>query len=355
MNPHEHAQASVAPSDLQVLRQSLSRMRGGPNAPPTSPTSTASAPRQLRPLLLGLLLLAGLAGGLGGLGVWAARAKAPAPATPTATAPASPQVAAAPAGVVLEASGYVVAQRQATVSSSMTGRLLRLHVQEGARVRRGDLIAELDPGIQTAQVAHARAGVKAAEQAVEVTRQRLQAAERSAARDRNLADQGFLSPAHLDQSHSSVQTLQAQLDAELSQVQVAREQHRIQQEQLQHVQVRAPFDGIVSGLTAHEGEIVSPISGGGGFTRTGICTITDTGSLEGEADIGERYLSRLHVGQRVQVRLPAYPQHQLEAQVLTLPSSVDRNTAAARLRIRFSSIPSELRPGLRAEFVFQES
>lgn len=351
MNPHEHAQASVPPSDLQALRQSLSRMRGGPDAPLTSPTSAAPAPRQLRPLLLGLLLLAGLAGGLG---VWAARAKAPAPAAPAATAPVPPQ-AAASAGVVLEASGYVVAQRQATVSSSMTGRLLRLHVQEGAWVRQGDLIAELDPGIQSAQVAHARAGVKAAEQAVEVTRQRLLAAQRSAARDRNLADQGFLSPAHLDQSHSGVQTLQAQLDAELSQVQVAREQHRIQQEQLQHVQVRAPFDGIVSGLTAHEGEIVSPISGGGGFTRTGICTITDTGSLEGEADIGERYLSRLHVGQRVQVRLPAYPQHRLEAQVLTLPSSVDRNTAAARLRIRFSSIPSELRPGLRAEFVFQES
>jgi RND family efflux transporter MFP subunit len=292
----------------------------------------------------------------------AAAATQPADATNATAAPTAPTAAtrsqpAAPAhasnAVLLEASGFVVARRQATVSASQTGRLARLFVTEGEQVHRGDLIAELDAGISQAEVAYAEAGVRAAERSVEVTRRKLEAAHRAAARDQGLAKDGFISAAGLDQSTSSVDTLQAQLEAELSQVAVAREQQRIQMEQMQGIQVRAPFDGVVTGIAAHEGEIVSPVSGGGGFTRTGICTIVDPSSVEGEVDVNERYLGRLQPGQPVLVHLPAYPKLSFKGTVATLPAVIDRNTAAARIRVSFPAPAAELRPGLRADFSFE--
>ncbi|MEW6707926.1 MAG: efflux RND transporter periplasmic adaptor subunit, partial [Pseudomonadota bacterium] len=300
----------------------------------------------------------GIAAAAGARQAW--RADEPPAAAPVAAAVparASPPPAAgtgpAPAGVMLEASGFVVARRQATVSASQTGRLARVYVSEGATVRRGDLIAELDAGISRAEVAYAQAGVRAAESAVEVTRRKLEAARRIAARDQGLAKNGFISAAGLDESTTSVETLQAQLQAELSQVAVAREQQRIQMEQMQGIQVRAPFDGVVTGLAAHVGEIVSPVSGGGGFTRTGICTIVDPTSVEGEVDVNERFLERLRPGQPVQVRLPAYPSLKVQGTVAALPAVIDRNTAAARIRIRFPTPVPELRPGMRADFAFE--
>jgi RND family efflux transporter MFP subunit len=267
--------------------------------------------------------------------------------------PPAPPAHGATEAAVLEASGFVVASRQATVSASITGRITRVHVKEGALVRRGDLIAELDNDISSAQVAYAQAGVLAAERAVEVTRRRLATASRTAARDRDLAAQGFISGASLDQSNGGADALQAQLEAELSQVEVAREQQRIQVVQKQGLRVRAPFDGIVVGVAATEGEVVSPMSGGGGFTRTGICTIVDLSSLEGEVDVSERHLGRIRAGQSVTVKLPAYPALSFEGKVVSLPSSIDRNTAAARVRIVFVNPGLELRPGLRADFSFK--
>lgn len=285
--------------------------------------------------------------------VAASATTAAAPAASTEAGLRTDSTALAPTGaVILEASGFVVARREATVSASQTGRLARVFVKEGAHVRRGDLIAELDAGISRAEVAYAEAGVQAAERAAEVTRRKLETARRAAERDQGLAHDGFISAAGLDQSTSSVATLQAQLEAEQSQVAVAREQQRIQVEQMQGIEVRAPFDGIVTDLNAHEGEIVSPISGGGGFTRTGICTIVDPASLEGEVDVNERYLERLRPGQGVEVRLPAYPSLKFRGTVAALPAVVDRNTAAARIRIVFPAPAPELRPGMRADFAF---
>ena len=344
----------------EETRRKLAQLRGLA-APPAAPV--APPPARRFPWAWGA---AGLATALAVAGVvmsWPAWRGGQAQAVAVLQAPASaaaavavPQgVPAVPGGAVLEASGFVVASRQATVSASTTGRIAKLYVAEGQQVRRGDLIAELDAGIPAAQVAYAQAGVLAAQRNVEVTRRKLEAAHRSAARDQDLANQGFISRASLDQSHSTVEAMQAQLEAEVSQVAVAREQQRIQAEQMASVRVRAPFDGVVTGLSAHEGEIVSPISGGGGFTRTGICTLLDEASLEGEVDVNERYLARLRVGQRVQVRLPAYPAVVFEGRVADLPTSIDRNTSAARLRIQFVRRVPELRTGMRADFAFERT
>jgi RND family efflux transporter MFP subunit len=354
----------------EETRRRLAQLRGlgAPAMPPAMPAAAPVAPLRAplsashTPWAWGV---AGVATAVAAAAVavaWPAWRASPAVAVAAPTAAASSTVGAAtapavavPGGAVLEASGFVVAGRQATVSASTTGRIAKLYVAEGQQVRRGELIAELDAGIPAAQVAYAQAGVLAAERSVEVTRRKLAAAHRSAARDQDLATQGFISRASLDQSSSNVEAMQAQLDAEISQVAVAREQQRIQAEQMASVRVRAPFDGVVTGVSAREGEIVSPISGGGGFTRTGICTLLDEASLEGEVDVNERYLARLHVGQRVQVRLPAYPAVVFEGRVADLPTSIDRNTSAARLRIRFVQRVPQLRTGMRADFAFERT
>ena len=342
-------------SEAESTRRMLAGLRGlapAERATVAAPGRIAARPRRWWLLVAGALAAASMFV----LGQRWAGAGAAFTAQPLATAVAAPAVPVAPGAadsLVLEASGFVVASRQATVSVSMTGRIARVHVKEGSMVKRGDLIAELDGDISSAQVSYAQAGVQAAGRAAEVTRHRLATANRSAARDRDLAAQGFISGASLDQSIGGVEALQAQLNAEVSQVEVAREQQRIHEVQRQGLRVRAPFDGIVVSVAANEGEIVSPVSGGGGFTRTGICTIVDLSSLEGEVDISERHLARIRAGQLVTVRLPAYPKLSFEGRVLSLPSSIDRNTAAARVRIAFVNPAPELRPGLRADFAFK--
>jgi HlyD family secretion protein len=257
-----------------------------------------------------------------------------------------------PTGSVLEASGFVIAGRQATVSASITGRIARLQVTEGSFVRRGQPIAELDAGISDAQVAYAEAGVRAADKAAGVTRARMQAANRDKRRSEDLAAQGFVSQASLEQTTAALESLQAQLTSDLSQVEVARKQLALQREQLRSVKVVAPFDGVVTSVSAHVGEIVSPISGSGGFTRTGICTIVDPESVEGEVDVSEQYLGRLRKDLPVSVRFPAYPDITVSGRIAVLPAAVDRNTAAIKVKITFDDLVQQLTPGMRADFTF---
>lgn len=333
------------PQETRRLLASLSGLRDGAAAPSPSRAASHSARYRLI-LLLAVLAIAGV----GGAAWWAQAWQAPAAPAPVATAP-SPK-ATAPTGSVLEASGFVVANRQATVSASITGRIARLQVTEGSYVRRGQIIAELDAGISAAQVAVAEAGVRAAETAAGVTRAKIQAATRNLSRSEDLASRGFVSQASLDQTAETSDSLQAQFMSDLSQVEVARKQLALQREQLRSVNIVAPFDGVVTELSAHVGEIVSPISGGGGFTRTGICTIVDPKSLEGEVDVNEQYLGRLRKDQPVAVRFPAYPDVTLQGRIAVLPATVNRNTAAVKVKIALDSTAQQLTPGMRADFTF---
>jgi RND family efflux transporter MFP subunit len=270
---------------------------------------------------------------------------------PANTPPPAPSPAAEP-GDVLQASGFVVATREATVSAETTGRVVRLLVSEGSRVERGQTIAELDASVQQAQVEHARARVAASEDAVAVTESKVAAARRNLERSRSLIKRGFISQSQLDEATDQLAQLEAQLVSDRSQIKVARKELALESKQLDNTRIAAPFDGVVTELAAHVGEIVSPISAGGGFTRTGICTIVDLSSLEGEIDVNEQYLGRIAGGQGVSVTSPAYPSLRIEGHVDTVTAAVDRSTAAVKVRIAFDEAPGKLIPGMRIDAAF---
>ncbi|MBY0565411.1 MAG: efflux RND transporter periplasmic adaptor subunit [Hyphomonadaceae bacterium] len=270
-----------------------------------------------------LALVVGVAAG------WFLKPAPPAPpAPPVETAQTGSGASVARGGLV--ASGYVVARRQATVAAEVTGRLLEVRIEEGQRVRRGEIIAVLEPTLARADsgAASARAAAAEADYAE---------AQRVLVRTRTLADQGFASDA-------AMTTAQARHDAALAQRNAARSDAQRASAQLARYEIRAPFSGVVVNKSAQPGEIISPVSAGGGFTRTGICTIVDMSSLEIEVDVSEAYIARVAEGQRVEATLDAYPGETFPARVIATIPAADRSRATVRVRIGFDQLDPRILP-----------
>jgi RND family efflux transporter MFP subunit len=251
----------------------------------------------------------------------------------TDTARRPPSVAAASS--VLDASGYVVARRQATVSSEMTGKVREVLVEEGVRVEEGQVVARLDDATQRAQLAVAEAQADAAEAALAEIEARLRAARLERDRLRDLAARNLTSAASLDSAEAAFDALAAQLDTGRENVDVALSNVALANDALDNMTIRAPFGGMVVSKNAQPGEMISPVSAGGGFTRTGICTIVDMESLEIEVDVNEAYIQRVSAGQRVSATLDAYPDWQIPAEVIAIVPTADRQKATVRVRIGF--------------------
>ncbi len=195
------------------------------------------------------------------------------------------------AGAVLNASGYVTARRQATVSSKITGKVTEVLVEEGMRVEEGQVLARLDDSLTSLQEQLAAAEVRAARQALSETEVRLAEAQLSAKRVAGLREQGVTSQADLDAAQAEVDSLAARLDLQREQVEVAERSHGLARQSLEDTVIRAPFAGVAISKDAQPGEMISPMSAGGGFTRTGISTIVDMSSLEIEVDVNEAYIA----------------------------------------------------------------
>ncbi|MEZ5996469.1 MAG: efflux RND transporter periplasmic adaptor subunit [Hyphomonadaceae bacterium] len=265
---------------------------------------------------------------LGGAAGWLLK-PTPAPAPPP-QAEVAQSGAAAPASGGLVASGYVVARRQATVAAEVTGRLVEVRIEEGQRVRRGQVLAVLEPTLAQADVQGARARIAAADADYAE-------AERVLSRTRTLSEQGFASEAALT-------TAQARYDAALAQRNAARSDVQRASAQLARYEIRAPFAGVVINKSAQPGEIISPVSAGGGFTRTGVCTIVDMSSLEIEVDVSEAYIARVSEGQRVEATLDAYPGETFPARVIATIPAADRGRATVRVRIGFDQLDPRILP-----------
>jgi RND family efflux transporter MFP subunit len=251
----------------------------------------------------------------------------------TDTARRPPSIAAASS--VLDASGYVVARRQATVSSEMTGKVREVLVEEGMRVEEGQVVARLDDATQRAQLAVAQAQAVASEAALAEIEARLRAARLERNRLRDLAARNLTSAASLDTAEAAFDALAAQLDTGRENVEVALSNVALANDSLDNMTIRAPFGGMVVSKNAQPGEMISPVSAGGGFTRTGICTIVDMESLEIEVDVNEAYIQRVTPGQRVSATLDAYPDWQIPAEVIAIVPTADRQKATVRVRIGF--------------------
>jgi HlyD family secretion protein len=279
----------------------------------------------------------------GGGWFWSQRVQAA--AVKTATVTAASGVGATP-GTVLNASGYVVARRRATVSSKFTGKVLEIFVEEGKEVRKGQILARLDDSQLRAGLAVAKAQLAAAELSAAEDEARLREAERQYARLSQLVQEKVVGRAEVETAEASVESLKARIALAREQVNVARQQVAAQETDLADTVVRAPFDGVAISKDAQPGEMISPVSAGGGFTRTGICTIVDMSSLEIEVDVSESYINRVKANQPVEAVLDAYPDWRIPAHVITMVPAADRQKATVRVRMGFDELDPRILPDM---------
>jgi RND family efflux transporter MFP subunit len=257
---------------------------------------------------------------------------------------------------VLNASGYVTARRRATVSSKITGKVVEVNVEEGMAVTEGQVLARLDDSTTKAALALAQAQAEAARHAVNESEVRLAQARVTLGRMVQLLKDGVIGQAEVDAAKAEVDSTDARIQALQEQTKVAVSQVALQQTDLDNTIIRAPFSGIAISKDAQPGEMVSPISAGGSFTRTGICTIVDMHSLEVEVDVNEAYLNRVKGGQGVSAVLDAYPDWQIPGHVITIVPTADRQKATVLVRIGFKQLDPRILPdmGIKVTFLRDE-
>ena len=253
---------------------------------------------------------------------------------------------------VLNASGYVTARRRATVSSKVTGKVIEVNVEEGMAVREGQVLARLDDSTLQAALRLDRAQLEAAKRQIPESEVRLEQARVMLRRQEQLRQEGLNTPNDIDNAKAEVDSLIARIASAQEQVNVAESQIAMQLTAIADTVIRAPFSGVAISKDAQAGEMVSPVSAGGGFTRTGICTIVDMRSLEIEVDVNESYINRVRNGQPVTAVLDAYPDWQIPAHVITLVPTADRQKATVLVRIGFQKLDPRILPDMGVKVTF---
>lgn len=268
-------------------------------------------------------------------------------------ATAEPPASAGSAAAVLQATGYVTARREATVSAQITGTLTQVLIEEGEHVRQGQVLARVEDTAQRAALDQARAQQQAAEAVLQQYEAQLGQARRDLVRNQDLVVRQLVSQQALETARTQVESLAAQVESQRKEVQLARAGVEGAQVQLDYTTVRAPFSGVIIAKAAQPGEIVSPISAGGGFTRTGIGTIVDMDSLEIEVDVNEAYINRVEPGQRAQAVLDAYPSWNIPAHVIAIIPTADRSKATVKVRVAIEQKDPRILPdmGVRVSFL----
>lgn len=256
------------------------------------------------------------------------------------------------AQTVLNASGYVTARRQATVSSKTTAKVMEVIVEEGFRVEAGQILAKLDEVNIAAGLRLAEAQLAAAEASLQETKVRRDEAQTDWERVRQLATNQISSVSDRDHAKAEYEARKAQLARQEMDVVVARRQAEMLRQELDDLVIRAPFAGIVISKNAQPGEMISPISAGGGFTRTGICTLVDMASLEVEVDVNESFIGRVKAHQAVSATLDAYPDWHIPSKVIAIIPTADRQKATVKVRIGFDELDPRILPdmGVKVEF-----
>jgi HlyD family secretion protein len=260
--------------------------------------------------------------------------------------------AAGTQAAVLNAAGYVTARRRATVASKITGKLTEVNVEEGMTVRQGQILARLDDATLRAGLALAEAQAAAARRGVRENEVRLKEAQLTLARVTRLITNGLSTQAEVEAAQAQVDTFDARILAAEEQVRVADQQVVLAKTNLDDTIIRAPFTGVAISKDAQPGETVSPVSAGGGFTRTGICTIVDMESLEIEVDVNEAYIGRVRPGQDVSAALDAYPDSPIPARVITTVPTADRQKATVLVRIGFNALDARILPDMGVKVTF---
>jgi RND family efflux transporter MFP subunit len=254
---------------------------------------------------------------------------------------------------VLDANGYVTARRQATVSSMITGRVAQVLIEEGQHVEQGQVLAMLDDIDARARLGLSRAERAAARAQLGEVQSQLAQAEREWQRQRDLEQRGIVARVVLEAAQTQRDSLVARLRSVERQADVAKEALRVAEIGVYHTTIRAPFAGVVTVKAAQPGEMISPISAGGGFTRTGIGTIVDMESLEVQVEVNEAYIGRVRPGQAVEAVLNAYPDWKIAGTVIAIVPTADRGRATVKVRVALQEKDARIVPdmGVRVAFL----
>jgi RND family efflux transporter MFP subunit len=259
-------------------------------------------------------------------------------------------------GAVLQATGYVTARRLATVSAQITGTLTEVLIEEGDHVSKGQVLARLDDSGSRANLAAAKAQASATHALVAQYQAQLAQGVHDAARLHALSAHGLVSRQSAEQAQTQVNSLRAQLVAQQQQAKSADAQAAVAQVNFNYTVVRAPFTGVVTTKDAQVGEIISPLSAGGGFTRTGVGTIVDMDSLEVDVDVNEAYIGRVKPRMPAEAVLDAYPDWKIPGHVIAIVPTADRGKATIKVRVALEQKDVRIVPdmGARVSFLEQE-
>lgn len=256
---------------------------------------------------------------------------------------------------VLNASGYVTARREATVSSKVTGKVVEVLVEEGMKVREGQVLARLDDTNVKTSLMLAEAQLVSSSNALAETKVRIREADQELDRQIGLLRAKIATQADYDHAEASALAFKAKLLQQQSDVTVQERQVAYWQQELDDTVIRAPFAGVVTSKNAQPGEMISPISAGGGFTRTGICTIVDMSSLEIEIDVNESYINRVEAGQPVEATLDAYPDWKIPCKVIAIIPTADRQKSTVKVRVGFDKLDERILPEMSIKVAFREA
>ena len=271
------------------------------------------------------------------------------------TIQARPSVVNGRERTVLNASGYVTARRAATVSSKVTGKVVELLIEEGMKVKEGQVLARLDDTNVKASLELAQAQLVSATNALAETRVRIREADQELDRQATLVKNKIATQADYDHAEATALAYKAQLLRQEADVIVADRTVATWQQQMDDTIIRAPFTGIVTSKNAQPGEMISPISAGGGFTRTGICTIVDMQSLEIEIDVNESYINRVEPAQPVEATLDAYSDWKIPCKVIAIIPTADRQKSTVKVRVGFDKLDPRILPEMSIKVAFHET
>ena len=331
--------------DKEEALASLSYKSPGPD-PVRAPVSRPGRRRRFFLGLTGALFL------LGFLALiffrWIPPTGRPLPPSVRVLRPSSPP---APGAVLLSAAGYVVARRETTVSSRITGMIRAVYVQEGMAVRRHQILARLESHTARAQVALSRRQLAADRALILSAEAQLRLDRKNLARVRAIFDEGLESHSALDSAEAAVAIDQATLREDQANAEAAMASLRLSRLILRHTVIRAPFSGIVTAKYAHRGEMISPAAVGG-FTQTGICRLVDMHSLEMDVDVNESFINRVHAGEPAQVGLSAYPNWKIPARVISIVPTANKDKGTVKVRVSFDRLDPRILPEMSGEVYF---
>lgn len=250
---------------------------------------------------------------------------------------------------ILNASGYITARRMATVSAEIMGLIKEVSVEEGMEVSEGQVLARLDDTLAQVNLELAKAQLETLNARKKSATASLAEAQRQYQR---ATANHYSSEAERTKAQTELETFTANLASAIADIKVANFEIRLQAERLADHTIRAPFSGVVTVKNAQPGEIVAPTSAGGGFTRTGICTIVDMHSLEIEVDVNEFFIGRVYPQQKVEAHLDAYPDWSIPATVIAIIPTADRAKATVRVRISIDIKDPKILPDMGVKVAF---